>query len=59
MVGAKKARIKTALIPKENEFHYKLLDQEGKNPEDENFKVVMINTVYEALPYFLMKEKSE
>ena len=59
LVGAKKAGIKTALIPKENEFHYKLLDQEGKNPEDENFKVVMISTVYEALPYFLMKAKSE
>ena len=59
LVGAKKAGIKKALIPKDNTFDFELLKQEGKNPEDDKFKVIIIETIYEALPYFIVKEKSE
>ena len=59
LVGAKKAGIRKALIPKENKFDYDLLIQDGKNPENENFKVIIIETIYEALPYFLVKDKTE
>ncbi len=59
LVGAKKAGIRKALIPKDNKFDYDLLIQDGKNPEDDNFTVVIIETIYEALPYFLVKEKNE
>merc|ERR1712146_426123 len=38
LVGAKKAGIRKALIPKENKFDYDLLKQEGKDPVDDNFK---------------------
>lgn len=58
LVGAKKAGIRKALIPKDNTFDYDLLVQDGKNPEDENFKVIIIETIYEALPYFLVKDKN-
>ena len=51
--GAKKAGIKIALIPKDNEQQFERLKQEDKNPEDGNFKVVMVQTVEEALQYFL------
>ena len=59
LVGAKKAGIRKALIPKENKFDYDLLVQDGKDPVNENFKVIIVETIYDALPYFIVKEKAK
>ena len=59
LVGSKKAGIKTALIPKENEFEFELMKEEGRGIEDENFKVVMIANIYEALPYFIKEKRKD
>ena len=59
LVGSKKAGIKTALIPKENEFEFELMKEEGRGIEDENFKVVMIGNIYEALPYFIKDNRKD
>lgn len=50
--GAKKAGIRIALIPKHNEEHFVRLQEDGKSPEDENFKVIIVSTIHDALPYF-------
>ena len=50
--GAKKAGIKVALLPKENSQQLERLRRENKSPEDENFKVVMVDHVKQALQYF-------
>ena len=57
LTGAKKAGIKIALIPKENETDLNILKSEGKDPESENFKVVIVDTIYQALPYFIEEKK--
>tara|TARA_Y100001970_G_scaffold151547_1_gene185621 strand:+ start:6 stop:2012 length:2007 start_codon:yes stop_codon:yes gene_type:complete len=51
--GAKKAGIKTAIIPKENQEQLDRLIDQGKVIEDANFKVVMVETVFEAVCYFI------
>ncbi len=51
--GAKKAGITLALIPKENEEQLQRLRDENKSPEDENFKVVMVENIREALKYII------
>ena len=51
--GAKKAGINTAIIPKENQEQLDRLIDQGKVIEDENFKVVMVETVFEAVCYFI------
>jgi ATP-dependent Lon protease len=51
--GAKKAGIRKALIPLENKEQFQRMINEGKNPEDEKFKVVMVDNIYEALNHFL------
>ena len=58
LTGAKKAGIRIALIPKDNEEDFNILKQDGKNPEDKNFKVIIVTTIYEALPYFIEDKKS-
>ena len=49
--GAKKAKITLTLIPKENEQQLERLRIENKSPEDENFKVIMIEHIKEAIEY--------
>ena len=49
--GAKKAKIKLALIPKENEQQLERLRYDKKSPEDEDFKVVMVEHVKDAIKY--------
>ena len=50
--GAKKAGIKIAIIPKENEEQLLRLRNQEKIVEDDDFKVVMVDTVYEAVIFF-------
>lgn len=49
--GAKKAGINTALIPKENKEQLTRLRDDGKSPEDYDFRVIEIGHISEALPY--------
>jgi len=51
--GAKKAGIKLALLPLENEVQLERLRKEDKSPEDENFKVITVEHIREALQYFI------
>ena len=45
--------INTAIIPKENQEQLDRLIEQGKLIEDENFKVGMVETVFEAVCYFM------
>ena len=47
--GAKKAGIKTAIIPRENEEQLLRLRNQGKIIEDDDFKVVVVDTVFQAV----------
>ena len=53
--GAKKAGITLALIPKENEQQLERIRKEGKSPESDNFKVIMVDHVKEALKYVIQE----
>jgi predicted ATP-dependent protease len=52
--GAKAAGIKLALIPKENLDDLNILRNENISPEDENFKVELIDTFEDLLKYCLV-----
>ena len=49
--NAKKANIKLALIPKENEQQLERLRNENKSPEDDDFKVIMVEHINEGIKY--------
>ena len=53
--GAKKAGITLALIPKENEQQLERIRKEGKSPESDDFKVIMVDHVKEALKYVIQE----
>ena len=55
--GAKKAKIKLALIPKENEQQLERLRYDKKSPEDDNFKVIMVEHVKEAIKYVFSNDE--
>ena len=52
--GAKAAGIKLALIPKENLDDLNILRNDNISPEDENFKVELIETFEDLLKYCIM-----
>jgi endopeptidase La len=54
LVGAKKAGVKLALIPKENELHLEKVKERNNNLLDNNFNVITIQTLDEALKYSLV-----
>ena len=54
--GAKKAGITLALIPKENEQQLERIRREGKSPESDDFKVIMVDHVKEALKYVIQEK---
>jgi ATP-dependent Lon protease len=54
LMGAKKAGVKLALIPKENLEDLQLLRNENISPEDKNFKVETIETIYDVIKYCLI-----
>ena len=54
LTGAKSAGIKLALIPKENLEDLEILRNDNTSPEDENFKVELIDTFEEVLKYCLI-----
>ena len=49
--GAKKAKIKTALIPYENKEQIERIRNEKKSPEDDSFKVILVKHIEETLQY--------
>ena len=51
LIGAKKARVGVALIPAENIQQLERIRSEGKSPEDESFKVIMISHVNQAIQH--------
>lgn len=54
--GAKKAGINIALIPKDNEEQFLRMIEDNKDPSDDNFKVIIVKTVYDAIPFFFDKK---
>ena len=50
-VGAKKAKVTTALIPEENLQQLERLRKENKSPEDDYFKIIMISHINQAIEY--------
>ena len=50
--GAKKAGIEIAIIPESNMEQLERLRNKGKSPEDDTFKVVMVDHVNDAFDYF-------
>ena len=51
LVGAKKAKVTKALIPEENLQQLERLRKENKSPEDDHFKVIMVNHINQALEH--------
>ena len=49
LYGAKNSGIKIALIPKENMEDMIILRNEGSSPEDDNFKVIFIDTLKDVI----------
>jgi ATP-dependent Lon protease len=54
LLGAKNAGVKLALIPKENLDDLEILRQEGTSPEDDNFRVETIDTIYDVIKYCIV-----
>jgi Lon-like ATP-dependent protease len=52
--GAKKAGATRALIPKENEEDWEDICRRGLDMTDENFKVIMVETIDEVLKLALI-----
>ena len=52
--GAKKAGVEIALLPKENEDDLLKLRKEKLSPEDDNFKVILIDHIDQVLEYGLI-----
>jgi len=55
--GAKLAGIKYVLCPKDNEDDLKKIRNKQISPEAENFKVILISTIYEAIELVLINHK--
>ena len=49
--GSKKAGVTLALIPKENEPQLERLRQDGESPEDDNFKVILVDHITQAVEH--------
>jgi endopeptidase La len=54
LVGAKKAGVKLALVPKENEVHLEKVKERNPLLMDDNFNVVLIETLKDALTHSLV-----
>lgn len=54
LLGAKNAGVKIALIPRENLDDLEILRQEGTSPEDDTFKVELIDTIKDVVSYCIM-----
>jgi ATP-dependent Lon protease len=55
--GAKKAGVEIALLPKENEDDLLKLRKEMLSPEDENFKVILVDHIDQVLEYGIIKNE--
>ena len=52
--GGKAAGVKHVLCPKNNEKDLKKIRKRINPPEDDNFKITMIDNIYQALDHFLL-----
>ena len=52
--GAKRAGVIKALIPKENEEDLEKMRRDGLSPEDDNFKVILIDHIDQVLEHALV-----
>lgn len=55
-IGAKKAGVKLVLAPKENEKDLEKIKELHKTLIDDNFKIILINNLKEALEYALIED---
>jgi predicted ATP-dependent protease len=56
--GAKRAGIKFVFVPKENEDDYEKIIKKNKKLIDDNFKVKIVNNIYEILEYVLIDKEN-
>jgi ATP-dependent Lon protease len=54
LLGAKNAGIRLVLIPKENFDDLEILRQDGTSPEDDTFKVEMVDTIYDVIKHCII-----
>ena len=54
LVGAKKAGVKLALIPRENEMHLAKVNERNPTLINDTFNVIMIDTLHDALKHSLL-----
>ena len=52
--GAKSADIVHVLCPRKNKVELERIRKRKNPPEDDNFKITMIDTIYDALEHFLI-----
>ena len=55
--GAKKAGVELVLVPKENEKDYEKIIKKNKKLIDDNFKVIIVNDIYDVIQYALIEPK--
>lgn len=53
--GAKKAGVKTVLIPHENLDDLELIRKKDLSQEDNNFNIITVNTIYDVIKYSFTK----
>ena len=54
VLGAKKAGVELVLCPKENKKDLEKIRESNYNPEDDNFKIVMVDNIWDVLNYTLV-----
>jgi len=54
LVGAKKAGVRLALVPKENAMHLDKVNERNPNLLDDNFNVILIDTLNDAIQHSLL-----
>jgi endopeptidase La len=57
--GAKKAGVELVLVPKENEKDYEKIIKKNPKLIDDNFKVIIVNDIYDVIEYALIDNKEK
>ena len=55
LLGAKKAGVKTVLIPQENLNDLELIRKKELSCEDNNFNIILVNTIQDIIKYVFIK----
>lgn len=59
LIGAKKAGVTTALVPRENNDDVIKMRKDGLSPEDDKFKIIIIDNIYDILKNALVDNDIE